>query len=450
MTINKYYADTLKAAIDKARADLGPEAKVVHVRQLDKYSAHGVKSSDPNGGKIEIIAAIDDEEGIDSSETSTKDEKNTKRQAQLPKSSKQSSGYIPTPTRGASESTREHRSTSRNSLENVSSSYEKTFLKSLKERIPRDDSANAAAGPKQQMGGRSPEAYTVPRQRTSPEPSQDSRRDATDKEYILEVLHKCCSRNQVDASIMYELISLLNDKHKISAANGGSSLVTPRDYMSYLIADLIGTSGGLDAFTRTAILIGPTGVGKTTTLAKLAAQYHFQEEKSVGLITIDAYRIAAINQLQTYAQIMSIPLKVALTPEELEQCIMEYDDMDLILVDTPGRSQFNGDALNVLQEFLEAAQPADTHLLLATSTKESDAYAVAASFAPEYVRQLIFTKTDETAAFGSILNICKRIGKPVSYLTTGQNVPDDIEVAQVERMADLFLNTKRSTMNPRG
>lgn len=431
MTINKYHANTLKAAIDKARADLGPEAKVVHVRQLDKYSEPGVKLSDPDGGKIEIIAAIDDEEETDSSETFSGGGENPERQTQRRKPSKQSSGYIPTPTPDDSQAPPERNNMAKSALDKASSVYEEAFLRSLKERIPKDD--NAAS----QCKARIPYADQVgPKRQMEPR----SGRDTTNKEHVLETLHKCCSRNQVNTEITYELLSLLGNKHRTVEMGDGLSPVTPRDYMSYFISDLVSTSGGLDTFAKTAILIGPTGVGKTTTLAKLAAQYHFQEEKAVGLITIDAYRIAAINQLQTYAQIMSIPLKVALTPQELERCIMEYDDMDLILIDTPGRSQFNGDALNVLQEFLEAAQPADTHLLLTMSTRESDAYMVADSFAPEYVRQLIFTKTDETAAFGSILGICKKIGKPISYLTTGQNVPDDIEVAQVERMADLFLN----------
>jgi flagellar biosynthesis protein FlhF len=213
-----------------------------------------------------------------------------------------------------------------------------------------------------------------------------------------------------------------------------------RDYLSLFISKQINISSGLDMSKRTAILIGPTGVGKTTTMAKLAAEYHFHQARSVGLVTINAYRIAAINQLKTYAQIMAMPLKVALTPEELRRCISDYSDMDLILVDTPGRSQLNSSDLRTLEEFLEAAQPADTHLLLSTSIKESDAHAVVENFAPQYVRQLIFTKLDETASFGNILNICTKTKKPISYLTTGQNVPDDIEVAEVDRLVDLLLD----------
>ena len=277
--------------------------------------------------------------------------------------------------------------------------------------------------------------------------------DKVNNEHILQVLQDCCSKNQVDHDITYEILSLLNNnegnialarKQKLERSKIGSSShwlpKAPRDYMALFMDRQVRVSGGLDMSRKTAIFIGPTGVGKTTTLAKLAAQFRFQYGRSVGLITIDAYRIAAIDQLRTYAQIMSIPLKVALTPEELEQCIREYGDMDVILVDTPGRSPFNTDALHSLQGFLEAAQPADTHLLIALSMKESDAYMVTENFMPQYVRQIIFTKVDETSSFGPILGICKKMEKPVSYLTTGQNVPDDIEAAQVERMVDLFFD----------
>ena len=438
MTINKYRANSLKAAIDKARADLGPEAKVVHVRQLDKAAVPGMESPDSDAEKIEIIAAIDDEEEIESS----MDGENIERQTQR-------SEYIPTPTRDTYEDSEErHRAPKRIQ---ASSAYDETFLKNLKERISEEDSVEDVPrmntpytrrkGNSAQTNTKQPQDVYKQEDRISAKTGRKLARNDKGKERTLQILHKCCSKNQVNAEIMYELLSLLDDER------GSPSLMTPKDYMSSFIGEQIDTSGGLNTSARTAVLIGPTGVGKTTTLAKLAAQYHFQEGKNVGLITIDAYRIAAINQLKTYAQIMSIPLKVALTPKELEQCIGEYKDMDMILVDTPGRSQFNDDALTVLQEFLEAAQPADTHLLLTVSTKEDDAYMTLDSFAPEYVRQLIFTKIDETASFGSILNICAKIGKPVSYLTTGQNVPDDIEIAQADRMADLFLNNRRSVMS---
>ena len=434
------------------------------MRQLDKYSAPGVKSSDKNDEKIEIIVATDDEDNTDSSTDSEARREGMVEEADHPGTSTKDAERVLSTSRTPQGHTPDRNTVSDSILGRAASTYEKVFLQNLSEQIPEEDVAEhthkmeppyarfrkdrAPADPElqQEMSGQSPHTHEESQQSDLPEMQQRPARRVTSKARVLQALHKCCSKNQVNADIAYEILSLLDDERSNAGEDAGSAIArsrleTARDYMSYFISKRVNISGGLDLSRRISILIGPTGVGKTTTLAKLAAQYRFQQQKAVGLITIDAYRIAAIDQLKTYSQIMSIPLKVALTPEELGRCISDYDDMDLILVDTPGRSQFNTSALNTLQEFLEAAQPADTHLLIAVSTRESDAHAVADNFAPQYVRQLIFTKLDETSFFGSILNISAKIGKPVSYLTTGQNVPDDIEVAQVERMADLFLNT---------
>ena len=361
MTINRYRAKSLKAAIQKAKTDLGVDAKMIHLRQLENCE-----------DKIEIIAVVDDDTGAPDVDL----------RLETGDYSEQDAVYI------------EQVSNPRSQVPGL-----KSQVSSLKSQV---------SGLKSQV--------------------KDNRR-------ILNALHECCLQNEVAPDITYEILSLLNDDLDAES----SQAVTATDYLSRFIEDQISVSGGLAMGKKTAIFIGPTGVGKTTTLAKLAAQYHFQQEKAVGLVTIDAYRIAAVEQLKTYAQIMSLPFRVALTPEELGTVIKNYEDLDIILVDTPGRSQYNKEALASLEEFLEAAQPADTHLLIAVTMKEDDAYVAAENFAPQYVQQLIFTKLDETSRFGSILNIGVKVGKPISYLTTGQNVPDDIEVAQLERVVDLFL-----------
>jgi len=462
MIINKYRANSLKAAIDKARSELGLNARVIHVRQLDKYSAPGTKSSNPNAEKIEIIMASDEENSESSEHPETNDEDAT-REAQRPVLSDQDEG-ITHRKRIQGQNTGQNRAEKR-----AASTYEEVFLRNLDEQLPEEGVAknpSKVEPPYARSAKNTPPAQVEsqwdkpsqdlnttghPQQHPVAETRQRPVGNAANKDKILHTLQKCCSKNQVNADITYELLSLLDDERNRMGTDSrltgrGAENMTARDYMSHFITKQINISGSLDMARRTSILIGPTGVGKTTTLAKLAAQCRFQQKKTVGLITIDAYRIAAIDQLKTYSQIMSIPLKVALTPEELERCISDYDNMDLILVDTPGRSQFDTKALGTLQDFLEAAQPADTHLLIAVSTRESDTYAVVENFAPQYVRQLIFTKLDETASFGPILNIGQKIGKPISFLTTGQNVPDDIEAAQIERMADLFLSSNNSKL----
>lgn len=453
MKISRYRAKSLKAAIDKARTDLGSEAKVIHVRQLDNTLSSGVNSSSFIEDKVEIIAAIDD--NTDGNDSPTRDVSGQRLTTNV------YPDYIPPPAKDETNKTNDIQDRSVMAGRTSAKSYTNQRDMLLQGNEISDDEPSEEDILENESKLNQAAANMDARDETNWLRNEHNRRSTgpimgpimgpivKSNRRILQMLHECCSRNQVNTDIIYNILSLLNDdniavledkfRNKGFPVVGNLEADFPRAYLSFYFNREINVSDGLDISKRTVILIGPTGVGKTTTLAKLAAQYRFQLEKSVGLITIDAYRIAAIDHLKTYAQIMSIPLKVALTPKELERCIKDYRDKDIILIDTPGRSQFNAGALRELMNFLDAAQPADTHLLIAVSMKESDAYTVVENFAPQYVCQLIFTKLDETSAFGSILNICTKVGKPVSYLTTGQNVPDDIEVAKVDRIVGCFL-----------
>ncbi len=186
-------------------------------------------------------------------------------------------------------------------------------------------------------------------------------------------------------------------------------------------------------------LVGPTGVGKTTTIAKLAANMKLRERKSVGLVTIDSYRIAAVEQLKTYAQILKVPLVSVLTPDDLRAAIERMSSMDLILIDTAGRSQKDDPRIAELSAFLRAAAPDQVHLVLSSTSRERTTRDAIEKFRPLGVTQLIFTKVDEAVGLGVILNTLRRVNMRVSYLTTGQAVPDDIEVAGPRRLASLIL-----------
>lgn len=194
-------------------------------------------------------------------------------------------------------------------------------------------------------------------------------------------------------------------------------------------------------------LVGPTGVGKTTTIAKLAAHFKLREHKRVGLITIDTYRIAAIDQLKAYAEILSIPLQVVLTPGEMAATVETMRDMDVVLIDTSGRSQNDAQRLGELRGFLEAASQAagqggglETHLVLSCTSHPGQLVQVAEKFAILGVDRVVFTKLDEAVGLGVILNVSNRLNLQLSYLTTGQDVPDDMEVSHRRRIAELILN----------
>jgi len=195
-----------------------------------------------------------------------------------------------------------------------------------------------------------------------------------------------------------------------------------------------------DGRPLTIALVGPTGVGKTTTIAKLAATYRLRHNRKVGLLTCDTYRIAAVDQLRTYANIMGVPLRVAQTPGEVASACEAFADFDAILIDTAGRSQHDAPRLDELRRLIAAADPHETHLVLSGAAGERVLLKSAERFEPLGPNRVIFTKLDETVSFGVLVNAARRIGAGLSFVTTGQEVPDHIEPGRPERLARLVLD----------
>lgn len=189
----------------------------------------------------------------------------------------------------------------------------------------------------------------------------------------------------------------------------------------------------------TLAMIGPTGVGKTTTLAKLAAACKLKFGKRVGLVTADTYRIAAVEQLRTYADILGVPLRVAATPAEMQQACASLSECDVILIDTAGRSQKDTAALSDLRQLLEAADPHEVHLVLSSTSGEKALLNEAREFSAVRVDRIALTKLDEAVSFGTLVNVMQNVGKSLSYITTGQEVPDHLEVARPQRLAAILL-----------
>lgn len=174
-------------------------------------------------------------------------------------------------------------------------------------------------------------------------------------------------------------------------------------------------------------LIGPTGVGKTTTIAKLAATCRFNQGQKVGLITTDTFRMAAVDQLRRYAEILQLPLEVALDPEHMPAALERLASCDVILIDTAGRSRRDTDRLGELRKFLHAARPDEIHLVLSTTSGERTMRRDAEAFASLGANRVVLTKLDESDGFGVVLEVIRRLGTRISFVTTGQEVPDDIE-----------------------
>jgi flagellar biosynthesis protein FlhF len=215
-----------------------------------------------------------------------------------------------------------------------------------------------------------------------------------------------------------------------------------RLFMRRVIADFIPVSSPIQldpGKMRVAALVGPTGVGKTTTIAKLAAYAKLELKQKVALITLDTFRMAAVDQLHQYAEILQVPLHVALTVEDLRSALRFYQDRALVLIDTPGHSPKDATMQAQLRRLLDELPEVETHLVLSATTKPRDLADIAQRFEPLKPSRIIFTKLDETSTYGPLLSTLVRVKRPLSYLGTGQEVPQDLEMATSRRVADLIL-----------
>lgn len=187
------------------------------------------------------------------------------------------------------------------------------------------------------------------------------------------------------------------------------------------------------------VLVGPTGVGKTTTIAKLAGRLALAEGKKVGLITVDTYRIGAVEQLKIYADIMNIPFKVVYNMNDMDKAIESMSECEVVLIDTTGRSSKNRMQIAELRTFVEKADTKNIQLVLSSTTKNKDMKYIIEGYQILNYNSIIVTKLDETSTYGSILNILETAKVPLSFVSTGQNVPDDIKELSADSIVSLIL-----------
>jgi flagellar biosynthesis protein FlhF len=185
--------------------------------------------------------------------------------------------------------------------------------------------------------------------------------------------------------------------------------------------------------------IGPTGVGKTTTLAKIAANYLAAHSNSIALITIDTYRIAAVEQLKVYGEIMHLPVEVVINPQQLVEALEKHSDKELILIDTAGRSPQDSLSIEEIQSFFPEDLEIENHLVLSATTRDNELLETLKSFKRFSIHSTIFTKTDECTSLGVLLNTQIQNSTPLSYITNGQRVPEDIIEADKRILAQLII-----------
>ncbi|WP_225999339.1 flagellar biosynthesis protein FlhF [Paenibacillus sp. BJ-4] len=202
---------------------------------------------------------------------------------------------------------------------------------------------------------------------------------------------------------------------------------------------------GISKDTKIVYVAGPTGVGKTTTIAKLAAEQLFKHHRKVGFITSDTYRISAVEQLRTYATILNVPLEVVQSPGDVHRAIQRLEHCDLILMDTAGRNYRNELLVSELQSLLSPIKESETYLVLSLTSKSKDMLNITGHFSKFGLGKVVFTKMDETGSCGGVFNLLHHFPMQLAYITNGQNVPDDLLHPDAEMVTSMLLGTKASS-----
>ncbi len=264
-----------------------------------------------------------------------------------------------------------------------------------------------------------------------------------EQEKFLRLLYNTMLDNEIDEKYANQIMEEIEKSKK------------PNIPMDYILANvyqkMILKFGKSEAISeegenpKVIIFIGPTGVGKTTTIAKLASYYAVEKKKKVALLTSDTYRIAAAEQLRTYANILEVPFRVIYTEEEMQNAIRDFAEYDYIFVDTAGHSHQNEEQLANMKKLLDAIDKKanrQTFLVLSATTKYRDLLKIAKKYKEISEYQLIFTKLDETTTLGNLLNLKLFADTSIAYVTCGQNVPDDIEDFNPQKTVKQLLGGK--------
>ncbi|NMD69104.1 flagellar biosynthesis protein FlhF [Bacillus sp. DNRA2] len=258
----------------------------------------------------------------------------------------------------------------------------------------------------------------------------------------------------VDDEIIEHLIDNLLQKYEdINTVDQSTIKQELGDMMLEIIRNKVPDSVAVDEKTRMINMIGPTGVGKTTSIAKLATEQVLKQKRRVAMITTDVYRIAAVEQLKTYAGILNVPIEVVRSAEELKLVLDKLAHYDLIYMDTTGRNYKEEKFRESINQYLDHPFQNDNYLVLSLTTKYEDMQLLLNEFKESPINKLILTKFDETSSYGSILNIAYKYPYQISYLTNGQSVPEDILAFDAKLIVNHLLgeeNSDGSSTNPQG
>ncbi|QAA31691.1 flagellar biosynthesis protein FlhF [Clostridium manihotivorum] len=399
MLIKRYMVKSMNEAMTRIRYELGKDAVIISQRKIKKPGFFGLFSP----RMIEVTAAVEN--------SSKKDNTDNKKQENTLENSIESIKKLMNDQISSSKASPSYSSERKNETDY---SYKKEDIRDVKDTT------------KNQYPSQNNQDYLVKemREMKSLISKVISGEDAKEKPY--ENLRKSLINNDIEENLVENIIKDI----PLSAEQDIDIL---KEAIEKRIAvenvDLKGP----------VVLVGPTGVGKTTTIAKLAGRMALIEKKKVGLITVDTYRIGAVDQLKTYAEIMNLDFKVVITTKEMEDAVKSMEHCDVILIDTTGRSSKNSMQISELRAFVQKVNSDNIHLVISATTKNRDIKSIVEGFKILNYNHVIITKLDETSVYGSILNILQLADKPISFMTTGQTVPDDITIFTKEKIAKLIM-----------
>lgn len=417
MRLKTYTVDTLSEAVDQIKRELGPEAVILNTRKVEGTGRWWLRERP----RLEVTAAVDVNPAA--------------LQAGTP------SPRAVEPGRLLQRLTEDQIKPVHDELRSI-----REFLVKMSEQKP-----SYAVHRKETAAAQSSDAAIIPPEiaeseargqdasqslRTAAHPTRQASSERLVANHAIVELSRTLLWHQVDPQLVEQLAEELVERNMPAAID------VLKEHAAVWLQERLPerlpiTAGGGE---RIITVIGSTGSGKTTTLVKLASQHVLERKRSVAFITLDHFRIGAEEQLRKYADILQVPCELATDTMHLRRLIERFKETDLILIDTTGRSPQDLDGLKRIQQSLEAIGPAWRALCLPAALHGADLGHMMAQFALVGYNRLIMTKLDEAASFGALFNATYRSRVPLAYFTTGQRVPEDIEVASCERILDCLLN----------
>lgn len=407
MVIKKFTGRTENEAVELAKKELGNGIVIMNVRIVKKKGISGWL-----GAKLTEVTVALEEEG------------DTLKSAHRETTTKTSSESVKSGEAGRmTHNTVNVMSESSQNIEKKLDSLQTLLVDRFKQQEEKQEQLNREEATEEENGK-----------------EKESAEETGEQEKFIRLLYNTMLENEVDEKYANQII---DDVEKIKKPNLPFDYILANVYQKMVLK--FGRAEGIapaEKGPRVLLFIGPTGVGKTTTIAKIASHYCMEEKKKVALLTADTYRIAAAEQLRTYANILEVPFRVLYSAEEFNSAIADFSDYDYIFVDTTGHSHRNEELMDKMKELFEAVKKygeCQIFLVLSATTKYRDLLKIASNYREITEYQLIFTKLDETATLGNLLNLRLYTDAPIAYVTCGQNVPDDIELFNPQKTVKQLL-----------